>query len=331
MKITPLDAVVPDAAEALIAQTALMLPRVKITELLMEVDAWTGFTRHFTHLKTGETTQDKTLLLTTILADAINLGLTKMAEACPGTSYAKLAWLQAWHIRDETYSQALAELVNAPARPSVRHLLGRRHDLIIRWPALPRRRARAEHRARQSEVRRRAGPDVLHAHFRSVCAVLSESRQRGRSRRDLRARRAALPRSDLRIQEHYTDTNGFTDHVFALMHLLGFRFAPRIRDLDDMKLYVPGSVKDYPALAAMIGDTYNEKHIQRSWEEVLRLATSIRQGTGHGFADAAQARQLSAPETASRSRCARSAASSARSSSSTGCRTSSCAAACMSA
>ncbi|MDD8534588.1 Tn3 family transposase, partial [Escherichia coli] len=27
--------------------------------------------------------------------------------------------------------------------------------------------------------------------------------------------------SDLRIEEHYTDTAGFTDHVFALMHLLG--------------------------------------------------------------------------------------------------------------
>jgi len=39
--------------------------------------------------------------------------------------------------------------------------------------------------------------------------------------------------SDLRIKEHYTDTAGFTDHVFALMHLLGFRFAPRIRELSD--------------------------------------------------------------------------------------------------
>jgi hypothetical protein len=41
----------------------------------MEVDEWTGFTRHFTHLKTGDTAKDKTLLLTTILADGINLGL----------------------------------------------------------------------------------------------------------------------------------------------------------------------------------------------------------------------------------------------------------------
>ena len=54
---------------------------------------------------------------------------------------------------------------------------------------------------------------------------------------------------DLRIEEHYTDTAGFTDHVFALMHLLGFRFAPRIRDLDDTKLYLPNGKMNYQALA----------------------------------------------------------------------------------
>jgi len=50
--------------------------------------------------------------------------------------------------------------------------------------------------------------------------------------------------SDLRIEEHYTDTAGFTDHVFAMMLLLGFRFAPRIRDLADKRLYVPGKEED---------------------------------------------------------------------------------------
>jgi len=116
LKITPLDNVVPDEAEALIQQANSLLPHLKITELLQEVDGWTGFSRHFKHLKSGDTAEDKNLLLTTILADAINLGLSKMAESCPGSTYAKLTWLQAWHIRDETYSAALAELTNAQFR-----------------------------------------------------------------------------------------------------------------------------------------------------------------------------------------------------------------------
>lgn len=116
LKITPLDNVVPNEAEALIQRAYSLLPHLKITELLLEVDSWTGFTRHFTHLKNGDTVKETTLLLTTILADAINLGLSKMAESCPGTSYAKLTWLQAWHIRDETYSAGLAELVNAQSQ-----------------------------------------------------------------------------------------------------------------------------------------------------------------------------------------------------------------------
>jgi hypothetical protein len=82
------------------------------TELLLEIDHWTGFSRHFTHLKSQEPATDKVLLLTAILADAINPGLTKMAEACPGSTVARLSWLSAWHIRDETYSKALAEIVN---------------------------------------------------------------------------------------------------------------------------------------------------------------------------------------------------------------------------
>jgi len=36
-----------------------------------------------------------------------------MAEACPGSTKSSLEGIQAWYIRDETYSAALAELVNA--------------------------------------------------------------------------------------------------------------------------------------------------------------------------------------------------------------------------
>jgi TnpA family transposase len=85
--------------------------------------------------------------------------------------------------------------------------------------------------------------------------------------------------SDLHIKEHYTDTAGFTDHVFGLMQLLGFRFAPRIRDLKDKNLYVHVDIKAFPTLASIIGGGINIKHIRTQWDDVLRLAASIKQGT----------------------------------------------------
>jgi hypothetical protein len=42
------------------------------------------------HLRDGDTAKDRTLLLTAILADAIDLGLNRMADACPGTSLSRL-------------------------------------------------------------------------------------------------------------------------------------------------------------------------------------------------------------------------------------------------
>ncbi|CAD6562448.1 hypothetical protein LMG28727_07745 [Paraburkholderia kirstenboschensis] len=42
--------------------------------------------------------------------------------------------------------------------------------------------------------------------------------------------------TEQRIEEHYTDTAGFTDHVFALCHFRGFESALGIADLADKNL-----------------------------------------------------------------------------------------------
>jgi TnpA family transposase len=279
LKITPLDAAVPEAAKVLIDQAAILLPHVKITELLLEVDAWTHFTRHFTHLKSGDLAKDTNPLLTAILADAINLSLPKMAESCPGTTYAKLAWLQAWHIRDETYSTALAELVNTQFR----------HPFAEHWgdgttSSSDGQRFKTGSKAESTgHINPKYGSEpgrLFYTHISDQYSPFHTKVINVGVRDSTYVLDGLLyHESDLRIEEHYTDTAGFTDHVFALMHLLGFRFAPRIRDLGDTKLYIPKGEATYDALKPMIGGLLNIKQVRAHWDEILRLATSIKQGT----------------------------------------------------
>ena len=279
IKITPLAKALPDGADEANRRVYAQMPTIRITELLLEVDQWTGFSRHFTHQKSGDPPADPELLLTAILADALNLGLAKMADACPAATYAKLSWQVAWHIRDETYSRGLAEIVNAQHR----------HPLSAAWgegntSSSDGQRFRAGGRGEAAaRVNLKYGTDpsvMVYTHLSDRYAPF-HSRVINANVRDATHVLDGLlyHESDIRIEEHYTDTAGFTDPVFGLCHLLGFRFAPRIRDLKDKRLHIPGKADDYPALDGLFGDTINQAHLLNHWDEVLRLATSIRQGT----------------------------------------------------
>lgn len=85
--------------------------------------------------------------------------------------------------------------------------------------------------------------------------------------------------TDLRLDEHYVDTEGYTDQVFAMCHLLGFRFAPCIRGFKDRKLYTIEKPSRYKDLSPPIGGTVRTKQIASHWDEILRLAASVKQGT----------------------------------------------------
>ena len=92
------------------------MPEVRITDILMDVNAATGFTDAFTHLRTGVPCKDKIGLLNVLLAEGINLGLSKMAEATNTHDYWKLMRLSRWHVESEALNRALAMVVKAQAK-----------------------------------------------------------------------------------------------------------------------------------------------------------------------------------------------------------------------
>ena len=64
-----------------------------------------------------------------------------------------------------------------------------------------------------------------------------------------------------------------------MTYLLGFRFAPRIRDLSDVKLFTLNKCDKFSNLDGILKGKINEKIIKDNYDEVLRLASSIKEGT----------------------------------------------------
>jgi TnpA family transposase len=52
----------------------------------------------------------------------------------------------------------------------------------------------------------------------------------------------------LEPREHYTDTHGYTELIFAVCHLLGIRFAPRLKDLPEQRLWRLPGAEVYPQI-----------------------------------------------------------------------------------
>jgi TnpA family transposase len=279
LKISPIEKSTPREAEALAERLYAMLPRIRITDLLAEVARWTQFPDCFTHLRTGEPAAHPQVLMASLLAEGLNLGLTRMAEACDVGSLGQMAWTSDWHIREETYAMALQRLVNQQQREPLAALFGAgtassSDGQFFRAGGFGR--DGASHNAHYGD--QPGGKFYTHVsdryapfHTKVIAATASEA---------LHVLDGLLyHQSDVTVRRHHTDGGGDSDLVFALCSLLGFQFAPRIPDLKSRKLYCFDKPSTYPALEPLIAGRINVALIRAHWTEILRVAASIRTGT----------------------------------------------------
>ena len=277
LKVTPLKAVTPEAAEAAADRLYGMIPSVRITDMLAEVDGWTGFSRAFTHLHTGLPGTDPRVVLTAVLADATNLGLTQMADACDVASYRQLAWHAGWHLREETYRASTAILTNAQHGHPLAALFGA-PDVSSsdgqHFPTAGRGEAVGTFNAHYG----REATALFYTHVSDRHAPFHTTPITGAGEAAHVIDGLLYHEADLSIATHHTDGGGVSDHVFALAHALGIRFAPRIPNLAERRLYAFGAASVWPELASFIAGRPDEKAIITHWDDVLRLTASVRTG-----------------------------------------------------
>ena len=274
----------PSEVDALVLDLYARLPDVRITDILIEVDAATGFTDAFTHLRTGAPCRDRVGLLNVLLAEGLNLGLSKMAEASNTHDFFQLSRLSRWHIEGEAINRALAMVIEAQAQLPTARLWGLGRTASSDGQFFP--------AARQGEAMNLVNARYGNAPGLKAYTHLSD--QFGPfATQTIPATVNEAPyildgllmnEAGRKVREQYADTGGFTDHVFAVTALLGYRFMPRIRDLPSKRLYVfePKSVPG--DLRGLIGGRIRQTTITGNWPDVLRSAATMAAGNRPGSA-----------------------------------------------
>ena len=226
LRVERTETAVPDGAADLVADLYRRMPDARITDILLKVDDATRFTEAFTHLRTGEPCRDRIGLLNVLLAEGINLGLRKMAEAT--ATHGFLMRIARWHVEGDAFDRALAVVVEAQAALPMAAFWGtgrtassdgqffpaggRGEALNLvnaRYGAEPGVKAYSHVSDRYSPFATQTIPATVHEAPYILDGLLMNETGR-------------------RVREQYADTGGFTDHVFAACSILGYAFVPRI-------------------------------------------------------------------------------------------------------
>lgn len=276
----------PESARALGREVSKRLPKVELTDLVVEVDRWTHFLSRLTHAAGSEprTVDLRRRLHAAILAQATNIGPVRMADLAD-LSYDRLAWAYTWYLREDTLTDAIAQIVNFHHSLPLSALWGGgtlSSSDGQRFPVdVKAKNARMIPKyfgygkgvtfySWTSDQFSQYGAKVIPSTVRDATYVLDG---------------ILGNETDLPVAEHTVDTHGFTETVFALFAGLGLRFSPRIRDVADQVLYSPylGAHDGASALRgglarSLLSKRIDEGLILRHWDDIQRVVGSLKLG-----------------------------------------------------
>jgi hypothetical protein len=279
--LTPLDALDELPSQVQLRKlVAERLPRVELAELVLEVALRTGFTQAFTHLtdRSARTTDFALSLCAALLAEACNTGpVPFIRHDMLALRRDRIAWVKQNYLRDDTITAGNATLVAAQNRIALAHAWGGGEI------------ASADGMRFVVPIRTvHAGPNPkyfgpLPGHDMVQLAVGSIHRiERNSCARHL-ARQLGLARAANRTQAHadhdgHRDTGAYSDVMFGLFRLLGYRFCPRLADIGGTRFWRIDPQAHYGKLNIVSQHRLKLQRIAPHWDDMLRLTGSLLQG-----------------------------------------------------
>lgn len=255
------------------------LPKIELPDLLIEVDSWTNFSQKLIHLSGSEKRPPELAanLYALLIAQACNLGIVRMSEIS-NLNLNQMLWTQTWFLREETLKNATNCLVNYQYQQPLAKLWGggtlsssdgQRFPVSVKSvsaTALPKYFGYGRgitFYTWTSDQHSQYGTKVIPSTIRDARYVLDEILNN---------------ETELDIQEHTTDTSGYTEIVFGLFDLLGLKFSPRLRDIADQTLYRFDKTHKYKHLEPLVTGKIKKDLIIKHWDDLLRLTASLKTG-----------------------------------------------------
>jgi len=87
--------------------------------------------------------------------------------------------------------------------------------------------------------------------------------------------------TSMKVEGNYVDTHGQSEIGFAITRLLGFDLLPRIKQINKIRLYRPGTGEPdaHPQLEPALTRPIRWDLVAQNYDQMIKYATAIRQGT----------------------------------------------------
>jgi TnpA family transposase len=267
--------------DALRAWLAKHMRVIRLPELLIEVDNELDITQHFLSpaFPGGRTAEGVCATIATIMAHGCNIGPYTMARLTENVPYKQIKRITDWQLTEENQRAALAELVHAISRLGTTSVWGegRTSSSDGQRFLFPRRVLQRTFSHKMSDFALEFYSFVAdnYAPFYSTPIECTD--------RDAAYVLDGLlyNESDLALEEHYTDTHGYTEINFAAFAMLGRRFCPRIKGLQDQRIYRITRDRDYGTLAPLVNPGDRVIHldwIRDQWDRMGQFYASLESG-----------------------------------------------------
>ncbi len=272
----------PASLVVLRAAVAARLPRLDLPELLLEMHAHTGFASGFTHASEGSARAGDvaTSLCAVLLAEACNTGFEPLIRRdTPALGRARLSWVRQNYVRAETLTRANATLVAAQNRVPLARAWGG-GDVAsadgLRFVVPVRTIHSGPNPRYYGQERGVTFYNLVSDQFTGLNGITVP----GTLRDSLTLLSVVLEQqTELQPTEIMSDTGAYTDTIFGIFHLLGFGFSPRLADIGGTRFWRVDGKADYGALDGLAAQRINVALVIQHWEDLLRLAGSLKLGT----------------------------------------------------